>query len=56
MTRQARLPRRLKTCAHAKTLMTGLIREGQRAGEVRDANPGALAHLGPVLTNEYATD
>lgn len=38
------------------TLMTDLIREGQRAGEVRDGDPGALAHLGPVLTNEYATD
>jgi hypothetical protein len=56
VTRQARLPRRLKTCAHAMTLMAGLIREGQRAGEVRDGDPGALAHLGSVLINEYATD
>ena len=36
------------------TLMTGLIREGQQAGEVRDGDPGALAHLASVLINEYA--
>jgi TetR/AcrR family transcriptional regulator len=40
--------------AHAMTLMTGLIREGQQAGEVRDGDPGALAHLASVLINEYA--
>ena len=40
--------------AHAMTLMTGLIREGQQAGEVRDGDPGALAHLASVLVNEYA--
>jgi hypothetical protein len=40
--------------AHAMTLMTGLIREGQQAGEVRDADPGALAHVASVLIIEYA--
>ena len=40
--------------AHAMNLMTGLIREGQQAGEVRDGDPGALAHLASVLINEYA--
>jgi AcrR family transcriptional regulator len=40
--------------AHAMTLMTDLIREGQQAGEVRDGDPGALAHLASVLINEYA--
>jgi hypothetical protein len=36
------------------TLMTGLVREGQETGEIRDGDPGALAHLASVLTNEYA--
>jgi len=40
--------------AHAMNLMTDLIREGQQAGEVRDGDPGALAHLASVLINEYA--
>jgi hypothetical protein len=40
--------------AHARTLMTDLIREGQQAGEVRDGDPGALAHLASVRINEYA--
>jgi AcrR family transcriptional regulator len=40
--------------AHAMTLMTDLIREGQQAGEVRGGDPGALAHLASVLINEYA--
>jgi TetR/AcrR family transcriptional regulator len=40
--------------AHAMTLMSDLIREGQQAGEVRDGDPGALAHLASVLINEYA--
>jgi TetR/AcrR family transcriptional regulator len=40
--------------AHAMTLMTDLIREGQQAGEVRDGDPRALAHLASVLINEYA--
>jgi hypothetical protein len=35
-------------------LMTRVIREGQEAGEIRDGDPGALAHLASVLTNEYA--
>lgn len=40
--------------AQAMTLMTDLIREGQKAGEIRDGDPGALAHLASVLTNEFA--
>jgi hypothetical protein len=38
----------------AMTLMTDLIREGQQAAEIRGGDPGALAHLASVLTNEYA--
>jgi AcrR family transcriptional regulator len=38
----------------AMTLMTDLIRQGQQAGEIREGDPGALAHLASVLTNEYA--
>jgi AcrR family transcriptional regulator len=37
----------------AMDLMTRLIQEGQEAGEIRDGDPGALAHLASVLTNEY---
>ena len=40
--------------AQAMALMTRLIREGQEDGEIRDGDPGALAHLASVLTNEYA--
>jgi AcrR family transcriptional regulator len=41
-------------CAQALSLMTDLIRQGQQAGEIRDGDPGGLAHLAAVLTNEYA--
>jgi hypothetical protein len=37
----------------AMELMTELVREGQRSGEVRGGDPRALAHLASVLTNEY---
>jgi AcrR family transcriptional regulator len=37
----------------AMALMTDLIREGQRTGEIRAGDPRALAHLASVLTNEY---
>ena len=40
--------------AQAMALMTDLIREGQESGEIRDGDPGALAHIASVLTNEYA--
>ena len=40
--------------AQAMTLMADLIREGQQAGEIRDGDPAALAHLASVLTNEFA--
>src|ERR1700732_1340922 len=40
--------------AQALSLMTDLIRQGQQAGEIRDGDPGGLAHLAAVLTNEYA--
>ena len=40
--------------AQAMALMSRLIREGQEAGEIRDGDPAALAHLASVLTNEYA--
>jgi AcrR family transcriptional regulator len=40
--------------AQALRLMTDLIREGQQTGEIRDGDPGGLAHLAAVLTNEYA--
>jgi AcrR family transcriptional regulator len=38
---------------HAMELMTELISQGQRAGEIRAGNPRALAHIASVLTNEY---
>jgi AcrR family transcriptional regulator len=37
----------------AMELMTDLVREGQRSGEIRVGDPRALAHLASVLTNEY---
>jgi AcrR family transcriptional regulator len=37
----------------AMELMTDLVREGQRSGEIRSGDPRALAHLASVLTNEY---
>jgi AcrR family transcriptional regulator len=37
----------------AMDLMTNLIREGQKSGEIRGGDPRALAHLASVLTNEY---
>src|ERR1700730_6062536 len=40
--------------AQARSLMADLIRQGQQAGEIRDGDPGGLAHLAAVLTNEYA--
>jgi AcrR family transcriptional regulator len=40
--------------AQALNLMTDLIRQGQQTGEIRDGDPGGLAHLAAVLTNEYA--
>jgi AcrR family transcriptional regulator len=40
--------------AQAMILMADLIREGQQAGEIRDGDPAALAHLASVLTNEFA--
>src|ERR1700726_3674834 len=40
--------------AQALSLMTDLIRQGQQAGEIRGGDPGGLAHLAAVLTNEYA--
>jgi AcrR family transcriptional regulator len=40
--------------ADAMNLMTDLIRQGQRTGEIRDGDAGGLAHLASVLINEYA--
>jgi AcrR family transcriptional regulator len=37
----------------AMGLMTDLVREGQKTGEIRAGDPRALAHLASVLTNEY---
>jgi AcrR family transcriptional regulator len=37
----------------AMELMTDLVREGQKSGEIRVGDPSALAHLASVLTNEY---
>ena len=37
----------------AMALMTDLVRDGQRSGEIRAGDPRALAHLASVLTNEY---
>jgi AcrR family transcriptional regulator len=37
----------------AMDLMTALVREGQKSGEIRDGDPHALAHLASVLTNEF---
>jgi hypothetical protein len=34
-------------------LMTDLVREGQKSGEIRAGDPRALAHLASVLTNEF---
>jgi AcrR family transcriptional regulator len=40
--------------AQAMAVMTDLIRQGQQIGEIRPGDPGALAHLASVLTNEFA--
>jgi AcrR family transcriptional regulator len=37
----------------AMTMMSDLVRDGQRSGEIRAGDPRALAHLAAVLTNEY---
>jgi AcrR family transcriptional regulator len=37
----------------AMELMTDLVRKGQQDGQIRSGDPGALAHLASVLTNEY---
>ncbi len=37
----------------AMALMTHLVRDGQRSGEIRAGDPRALAHLASVLANEY---
>jgi AcrR family transcriptional regulator len=37
----------------AMTMMSDLVRDGQRSGEIRAGDPRALAHLASVLTNEY---
>lgn len=37
----------------AMDLMTELVRDGQKAAEIRDGDPRALAHVASVLTNEY---
>jgi AcrR family transcriptional regulator len=37
----------------AMTMMTDLVRDGQRSGEIRAGDPRALAHLASVLTNEF---
>jgi AcrR family transcriptional regulator len=37
----------------AMELMTDLVREGQKTGEIRAGDPRALAHLASVLTNEF---
>jgi AcrR family transcriptional regulator len=34
-------------------LMTQVLEEGQRVGEIRDGSPGALLHLYMTLVNEY---
>ena len=40
--------------AQAMAVMTDLIRQGQKAGQIRAGNPAGLAHLASVLTNEFA--
>lgn len=40
----------------AMALMTDLVREGQKSGEIRAGDPRALAHLASVLTNEFVLD
>jgi AcrR family transcriptional regulator len=37
----------------AMTMMSDLVRDGQRSDEIRAGDPRALAHLASVLTNEY---
>jgi AcrR family transcriptional regulator len=37
----------------AMTMMSDLVRDGQRSGEIRAGDARALAHLASVLTNEY---
>jgi AcrR family transcriptional regulator len=37
----------------AMELMTDLVREGQKSGDIRTGDPRALAHLASVLTNEF---
>jgi AcrR family transcriptional regulator len=40
--------------AQAMAVMADLIRQGQQVAEIRPGDPGALAHLASVLTNEFA--
>ena len=44
----------LRPLRHAISLMTDLIRQGQQVAEIRTGDPGGLAHLASVLTNEFA--
>jgi AcrR family transcriptional regulator len=37
----------------AMTILASIVQEGQDAGEIREGNPGALAHMYAVLLNEY---
>jgi hypothetical protein len=37
----------------AMTTLSGIIKAGQAAGEIRDGNPSTLAHLYSVLVNEH---
>jgi AcrR family transcriptional regulator len=37
----------------AMTLLAGVVAEGQEAGEIRDGDPSAIAHLYSVLINEH---
>jgi hypothetical protein len=33
--------------------MTGIVEDGQKTGEIRQGNPGALLHLYMTLVNEH---
>jgi TetR/AcrR family transcriptional regulator len=35
------------------TILASIVQDGQHAGEIRDGNPSALAHMYAVLLNEY---
>jgi AcrR family transcriptional regulator len=37
----------------AMTILTSIVEDGQRAGEIRAGSPSALAHLYATLLNEY---